>query len=134
MADEKRARYGSEESQVEHLRQGTCYLPLVDILERADEIVLKADVPGTKPEDIDINFEDGILTIYAKVQPRQEPGTQYLLREYGIGDYHRSFQVSEAIDASKISAEYSDGVLTIHLPKAEAVRPRKIPVQVSSSQ
>ena len=53
-----------------------------------------------------------------------------LLREYGVGDYYRSFQVSEAIDAGKISAEYADGVLTLHLPKAEAVKPRKIAVSV----
>ncbi|MCS7237852.1 MAG: Hsp20/alpha crystallin family protein [Thermoguttaceae bacterium] len=132
MADEKRMRRTPEEGHVEHLRQGVCYLPLVDIVEKAEEIILKADIPGTRPENIDVNFEDGILTIYAKVDPRQEPGTQYLLREYGVGDYHRSFQVSEAIDASRITAEYADGVLTLHLPKAEAARPRKIPVQVSS--
>lgn len=132
MADEKRARRAADETQVEHLRQGVCYMPLVDILEKPDEIVLKADLPGARPENIDVNFEDGVLTIYAKVEPRQQPGTQYLLREYGVGDYHRCFQVSEAIDASRITAEYADGVLTLHLPKTEAVRPRKIPVQVCS--
>lgn len=132
MADEKRLRRTAEEGQVEHLRQGACYMPLVDILEKADEIILKADIPGTRPENIDVNFEDGVLTIYAKVEPRQQPGTQYLLREYGVGDYHRCFQVSEAIDASRITAEYTDGVLTLHLPKSEAARPRKIPVRVSA--
>ncbi len=132
MADEKRARRGAEEAQVEYLRQGVCYTPLVDILEMADEILLKADLPGAKRENIDINFEDGILTIYAKVEPRQQPDTHYLVREYGVGDYHRSFHVSEAIDAARITAEYADGVLTLHLPKTEAVRPRKIPVQTTS--
>ena len=55
-------------------------------------------------------------------------GQGYFLREYGVGDYYRSFQISEAIDAGKISAEYADGVLTLHLPKTEAVKPRKIAV------
>lgn len=131
MNEEKRAKRVTEEGQVEHLRQGVCYMPLVDILEKSDEIIVKADLPGAKPEDIDINFEDGLLTIYAKVQPRQQTGTHFIRREYGVGDFHRCFQVSEAIDASKISAEYSNGVLVLHLPKTEAVRPRKIPVQVT---
>ena len=61
--------------------------------------------------------------------PRQDEDHEYLLREYGTGDYYRTFQVSEAVDASKITADYSDGVLTLHLPKTEAVKPRKIEVK-----
>ena len=53
----------------------------------------------------------------------------YLLREYGVGDFYRAFQVSEVIDPSRIQAEYSGGVLTLHLPKSEAAKPRKIAVQ-----
>ncbi len=53
----------------------------------------------------------------------------YLLREYGVGDFYRTFRVSEQIDASRIEAEYADGVLKLHLPKVEAVKPRKITVK-----
>lgn len=120
-----------ETTTAEMTRCGACYRPNVDIVEQADELVVLADMPGASAEHIDIDFKEGILTIHAKISPRQEESTQYLLHEYGVGDYWRNFQISESIDASKITAEYADGVLTLHLPKAEAVRPRKISVQVS---
>jgi HSP20 family molecular chaperone IbpA len=118
-----------EVSSAEHTRSGTYYRPNVDILERDDELVVLADVPGTAGGDIDVDFEDGMLSIHAKVKPRQDENTEYLIREYGVGDYYRTFRVSESIDPSKITAEYADGVLTLHLPKAESTKPRKIAVK-----
>ena len=115
--------------QGEHTRCGCHYRPHVDILEMADELVVLADVPGATGEEIDVDFEEGSLTIHAKVAPRQEENAEYLVREYGVGDYYRTFHVSEAIDAAKITAEYADGVLTLHLPKAESTKPRKIDVK-----
>ena len=112
----------------ERTRCGQCYRPNVDILEQGDELLVLADVPGARADSIDVNFEDGTLEIHALVEPRQNDEQDYLLREYGVGDYYRTFHVSEAIDAGKISANYADGVLTLHLPKAEAVKPRKIAV------
>lgn len=112
----------------ERTRCGCCYRPSVDILEQNDELLVVADVPGARSDSIDVNFEDGTLEIQAAVAPRQADGDELLLREYDVGDYYRSFQVSEAIDASKISAQYADGVLTLRLPKAEALKPRKIAV------
>lgn len=118
-----------EVDATEHTRCGCYYRPNVDILEQADELVVLADVPGASGDTIDVDFEDGTLTIHAPVEPRQEEDQDYLVREYGTGDYHRSFHVSEAVDAEKITAEYADGVLTLHLPKASAARPRKIAVR-----
>ena len=123
---------GSQEHQnVEMTRTGRVYRPLVDIIENRDGLTILADMPGTSPEDIDIKFEGGSLTILGRVKPRQPEDRTYLLREYGIGDFQRVFQISESIDVSKIRAEYVDGVLKLHLPKVESAKPRKIQVQAS---
>jgi len=117
-------------TEPEQTRGGRAYSPDVDILEKDNELLLLADVPGATADQIDVNYEQGLLTIHAKVPPRQDPDkTHYLLREYGVGDYYRSFRIGEGIDAASIQAELSQGVLTVRLPKAAEVRPRKIAVR-----
>jgi len=113
----------------EHTRSGRCYRPNVDILEREDELTVLADVPGASADRIDVKFEEGTLAIHAHVEPRQPEDISYMLQEYGVGDFYRTFRVSEAVDAGKITAEYTDGVLILHLPKTEATKPRKIAVK-----
>jgi len=117
---------------VERMQPRRTYVAPVDIFEVADELTLLVDLPGARADSIDVNYELGTLSIHATVEPRQnEQTTKYLLREYGVGDFDRSFQVGEGIDATHIRADYRDGVLTVHLPKAEAVKPRKIAVSGS---
>lgn len=111
--------------------RGNYYKPNVDILELPDELVVLADMPGLESDDVDINFENGELTIHGRVKPRQPEGASYLLEDYGVGDFYRTFQVSEKVDATRIAAEYSQGVLTLHLPKVEAARARKISVRAA---
>lgn len=115
-------------TRAERTREGRTYLPYCDILERENELLIQADLPGVRTEDIDINYERGLLTLQGRVDPRRED-RRFLMREYGVGDYHRSFEVGEGIDASRIEAEVKDGVLTLHLPKTESIRPRKIAVR-----
>jgi len=117
-----------DETAAEHTRSGVTYRPDVDILELTDELLVQADMPGASGESVDIQFEDGSLTIHARVKPRHAELTGLLMHEYGVGDFYRTFRVSEQIDASRITAEYRDGVLTLHLPKAETSKPRKIQV------
>lgn len=119
----------TSDSGVETTRSGRFYRPAVDILELPEELLVVADVPGAVSTEIDIHFEDGQLTVRAPVHGRQPETQQYLLREYGVGDFVRTFRVSEQIDAGRIEAEYADGVLKLHLPKVEAVKPRKITVK-----
>ncbi len=122
-------RTGREVGTQEPTRTMPRYRPLVDIEEHSDELRVIAEVPGAKADDIDINYENGILTLHARVRPRQPEGANYLVREYGIGDYYRAFEVSETIDPSRISADYTDGVLVLHLPKAEKAKARKVEVK-----
>jgi len=120
----------TETSTAEHLRGGPLFSPRVDIWETKDELVLCADMPGVTAKNLDIQFENRELRIHGKVSPRQE-NINFLYGEYGIGDFYRTFQIGEAIDAEKISAELKDGVMTLHLPKTEAVKPRRIMVKSS---
>lgn len=125
---EKRTASG-EQPELTH--GGRTYVPDVDILEKPDELLLLADVPGARADGIDISYERGLLTIHARVESRQKEDTNFILREYGVGDFVRSFQVGEGIDGGRIQAEYRHGVLTLHLPKLEAAKQRKIKVKAS---
>ncbi len=118
----------TKETPVERTRNVAVFTPPFDIWETDNELVLSGDLPGVAPEDLDIKFENGELTIYGRVQPRHE-GVELLYSEYGIGDFERTFAIDESIDAAKISAELKGGVLTVHLPKSEQVRPRRIEVK-----
>ena len=100
----------------------------MDILETEDELLLFADLPGVKEDDVDIRFENGELTLHARRAPANVGQGQWLW-ENETGDYFRAFRISEEVDSSKIWAELKNGVLTLHLPKVEAVKPRKITVR-----
>jgi HSP20 family protein len=108
--------------------RSTLYTPRVDIFEHDDALVLYADLPGVRPEDLDIRFEQGELAVHGKCTPRH-PEANYFRAEYGVGDFYRAFTVSEQIDADKITAKLQNGVLTLTLPKTDAARPRKIAVK-----
>jgi len=119
----------SEGTTPEATRGGIHYTPRVDIYETADAVVLLCDMPGVKAQDLDVRFEKGELSLSGKVSPRQAPG-EYLLDEYGVGDFYRSFTIGPEVDTTRISAEYRDGVLTVHLPRQEKVKPKRIAVTV----
>jgi HSP20 family protein len=93
--------------------------PRVDVLETESEFLILADVPGLRPGDVDVRFEKGELAFNGR---RSSGG------EFGSLAYHRSFAVADSVAADRISAELKSGVLTVHLPKIEAVKPRRIAV------
>jgi len=125
-------RQDLEPSRTEQMRDRPVFTPHVDIIEQPEELVLVADMPGVEAKDVDVRYEQGELTLHGKVDPRQdEQGTSFLLREYNVGDYWRTFRLGEGIDPDGIRAELKNGVMELHLPKAKTARPRKIAVQES---
>jgi len=116
----------TENVKADHTRV-VVFEPRVDIVEVDDNMVLYVDLPGVKSEDVDIRFENRELQIHGKVTPAATK-PHFLLQEYGVGDYYRAFSVTDDIDAEKIRADLNDGVLTVHLPKAEALKQRRITV------
>ena len=117
---------------VERTRPEKVYMPAVDIIEKKDEIVVTADMPGVDERSMDITLEKNILTIYGKVDTEVPKGHRLVYAEYGIGDYARTFTLSEEVDRDRIQATMKNGVLRLVLPKAAAARTRKIEVKAEA--
>jgi HSP20 family protein len=122
-----REKEESSKEEGEQTRPGVYYSPSVDIYENEEGLTLLADLPGVTEENLDIDLEDRKLTINGTVPP-PEKRFHSVYSEYGIGGYTRSFRLGEAIDRTKINASLKDGVLTLTLPKADKLKPRKIQV------
>jgi HSP20 family protein len=102
----------------------------VDILEKADgEVVVKAELPDMKREDIKVTFENNILTIEGERQTEKtNENDKYHRVERSYGQFRRSFTLPSTVDPSKVQASYRDGVLTVELPRREETRPRQISI------
>ena len=108
------------------------WVPPVDIYETEQhEVVLKAELPDMKREDIKVTFENGVLTLKGERNVEQEVGRENFQRiERRHGAFSRSFTLPNTVDATKISAAYKDGVLTIRLPQREEAKPKQIDVNI----
>jgi len=110
------------------------WAPAVDILETENELVLKADIPGLEMKDIDIQLENGTLTVKGERKfEKEEKNKGYHRLERSYGSFVRYFTVPETVDVEKVKADYNAGVLTITLPKKEIAKPRAIKVQVNNN-
>ena len=97
----------------------------VDIREEDEEFVLSALVPGLKAEDLNIQILEDVVTLEGEFKSDE---SEYLLRELPHGSFRRSLQLPAAVEAEKVEAKIVDGLLTLHLPKAETARPKKIKI------
>src|SRR5215470_13179721 len=109
----------------------TPWAPAVDILENEHELVVKADLPDIKPEELDIRVENNILTIRGerKFEKKSEE-KNYLRVERSYGSFARSFSLSNTVNTEAIKADYKDGVLALSIPKREEAKPKQIKVSV----
>jgi HSP20 family protein len=108
------------------------WVPAIDLVEKKDAYVIRAELPGVDRENIDISFEKNVLTISGQKNALIEAGSEELrvfAAERVSGTFSRSLRMPDYIDGEKIGAEYKDGVLTVTIPKAEIAQPRKIEVK-----
>lgn len=112
-----------------HTVSGSWMMP-VDIAETADEFLVKAELPGMKPEEIEITVADNQVTLRGqRSEAREDKGVHYIRTERRFGSFYRSFALSTPVDDTRVTATYKDGILELHLPKLEAVKPRQIRIQ-----
>jgi HSP20 family protein len=116
------------EAGSERIRDRRAFIPRADIYETDNQIVVAVDVPGAKEDSIDITLEKGILTIRADVEPEEPAGYTLSFAEYEVGDYQRSFKLTDEVDQEKIEATYKEGVLHLYLPKSDRAKTRVIAI------
>ncbi len=110
------------------------WTPAVDIAETENELVLTADVPGVKMEDIEIKIEEGTLSLTGKREfKKEEKNGSYHRIERSYGSFERAFSLPDSVEAEKVSASFDNGVLKVTLPKKEIAKPRTIKVNVGHS-
>jgi HSP20 family molecular chaperone IbpA len=119
-----------QKRELEQKQEGTVparsFVPNADIYETDQALIVLLEMPGVDKSNIDVSVEDDALTVEGKIDFSKYQGLSPIYAEYPVGHYRRGFTLSNRIDQHKISAEMSDGVLTITLPKVEEVKPRRI--------
>jgi HSP20 family molecular chaperone IbpA len=113
----------------ERTRTRRVHTPATDIYETDQGLVLLIDLPGVVPDAVDVTLEQHVLTIRAHTEDRPPPGYSLVYQEYESGDFERSFTLSERVDAGRIEAQMSDGVLRLLVPRPQAAEARRIQVR-----
>ncbi|MCE5212898.1 MAG: Hsp20/alpha crystallin family protein, partial [Deltaproteobacteria bacterium] len=108
----------------EKIRNVKTFVPRVDIYETKEALFLIADMPGVDEKTVDVELEKNILTISGRVENGKVKDYSLVFSEYEVGDYERTFTLSDEIDREKIKATVKQGVLRLELPKAEKVKPK----------
>jgi HSP20 family protein len=107
----------------------------VDVVENKDDFVVKASIPGINPQDLDVSYSDDTLTIKGEIKSDNEyKEDQYHLRERRYGSFARSISLPTKIKGDAIDASYQNGVLTLRLPKAEEVKPKRIAIKIGDQK
>jgi HSP20 family protein len=108
------------------------WAPPVDIFERQDHLVIRAEVPGIQKEDMDVRIENGVLTLHGERKEEKEvKDVNAHLTERVYGSFTRSFSLPTTVDATKVTAVYKDGVLEVTVPKIETAKPKQVEIKVA---
>jgi HSP20 family protein len=118
----------------DYLRQNAAWQLPVDAYGNEDAIVITADVPGLKPDDLHVTMESNTLTIRGELKDRSEERDYFLRERVARSNFERVLTINTPIDANKVEAEFENGVLTLTLPKAEANKPKQIAIKVITSK
>jgi HSP20 family protein len=106
--------------------------PAIDVIDKENEVVVKADMPGVDKDDIEISLQENTLTIRGEVKAEDETKEEnYYYSERNYSSFARTINIPTKVEAEKIKAGLKDGILTIHLPKAKELQPRKIKVEIA---
>jgi HSP20 family protein len=110
----------------------SAWIPACDVFEDKDAVKIVAEVPGVRPEDVKLSIENNLLTIRGEKKQQAEETNERVHRyERSYGTFERTFSLPTTVDPERIDANYTHGILTVTIPKAERARPREIPVKVS---
>ena len=119
----------NDTENIDRVAKRRTFVPAVDIYEYDNEVIVTADMPGVDENRVDITLEKNILTIKGSVIDEEPENLGKVYSEYSVGDYKRTFSLSDEIDSEGIRATVKGGVLRLNLPKAEQARIKKIAVQ-----
>lgn len=113
----------------------SAWAPAVDVYETENELVIKAELPGATEKDFDVRVENNMLTIGGERKFEQKVKEEnYLRMERAYGTFHRTFSLPNTVDTQAIQAQYTDGVLTVTLPKRAESKPKQVKVNVTSGK
>ncbi len=110
-------------------KQVHAFTPPIDIHEAGDGLILEADLPGAVGPNLEVQLQDNVLSLYARIDSPVPEGGRLLHEEYRLGDYQRSFILGDEVDRDRITAELTNGVLRLFLPKADRLRTRRIEIK-----
>ena len=120
--------------QVEEETAACAWTPAVNILEREEGIVITADLPGLRAEDVEVTVEKSVLTLKGeRILEEAAEGETYHRVERSYGSFERSFSIPESVDAKKIEARFVNGEMTVTLPKSAESKPRSVKVKVATA-
>jgi HSP20 family protein len=107
---------------------GGTWLPAVDVFDSHEAVVIKADLPGVRLEDVDVRLEENVLTLRGERRPEAAPEEEFYRVERPVGRFERIVTLPQAIKGDECTADFAGGVLTVRVPKHAETQPRRIPI------